>query len=520
MSKSVKSFGTDGIENGFVTIFISAHGEDVRHERTPDELVGKIHKFTTAGVTGNLMWGSREVHALLFNYGRIFAHNRDMHHIDKLHELRNEVLRYADIDAEIENLQRYQSNWVTTERASGKIEVTADKSGWLSEPSPVRYNRNYSFTANPWGVNQYRNIHGRHKHTMEANRFGIWLVDASIPIANRLKFQPGIHRNAVSMMAPLGILPTTLRRTPSHETGHSDTTATRTTLFDIVRTVQTLYGLGTYVNIIDVSCRFNQWDRNIFEVSKIVKPLIGEGLRHASAKISPWSERLGKAMTKFAVYIDGRLSPRAVPCARNEITDYLGDSKITYWETNGAMKVVDDARPGLMVRRCIGKCESDIEYEVFGITYKVNELITFSNGTRFRIFYILSGTSGTPTWFFVHTMSDDIPPEEKTTLYITPNVVTGVFDFIDNPVMPLSLLQPNSHIHNVTSFRPQHTPAVVPAFVRNFLPPYEYAPTGLHYGGGATSLKRKRVRSHKRTHTRKRRQYRHRSKSTSSKSRI
>jgi hypothetical protein len=117
-------------------------------------------------------------------------------------------------------------------------------------------------------------------------------------------------------------------------------------------------------------------------------------------------------------------------------------------------------------------------------------------------------------------MTDDIEPEEKT-LYITPNIDAGRFDFIENPVMPLQS-KSTSHIHNVTSFRHQHTPAASPAFVRFFLPPYEFSLTGLHDGGGTTSLKRKRVRAraHARTraHTHKRRQQRHRSKSMRSKS--
>jgi hypothetical protein len=524
------SVGADGNVKSFLTLFIFAHGEDATDELTPSDLVGKIHKLTTAGVTGNLMWECREINALLFNYGRYLAHNRDMHHVDKLTELRKEVLRYAYIDAEFERLQGYQQSFVKKERDSGRFGVTADKSMWLSEPSPVRYNRKYSFTANPWTDNSYRNVLGRHKLTMEADQFGIWLVDASIHIANRLEFLPGIHSKAVSMMAPLGILPTTIRRTPSFAPGHvhTDTTATCTSLFDIVRRVQQLYGHETYVNVIDVCCRFTQWDKDIF---KIIRPLISQGLRYASSAISPWSERLAQSAITIARRIDSqRLSPRAESTTDTKMSEYFNRiehrenklKRVIYWETNGAMKVVDVDSP-TMVPICVGPgpCESVAEYEVFGHTYKVNDTIEFPNGRRFTIFYILPGP---PTWFFTHTLTDEPPIEEKT-IYFTPNQVTHAFESIGNPVIPpkdTDSLQ--SHIHNVASFHSQE-PSVRDAaplphtFIRNFLPPYEYVPTGLFHtkiprprkrprsqGGRRRSIKRSRpvpVHSRKQKRTRR-----------------
>ena len=503
MSFKTISLDADGSPCKFITLFIIAHAEDLRHEPSPHEFQNKLHKLMLGGISGNVTQGSRVLDALFFNATRRLAHDRSMHHVEKLHEIRKEVLLYPHIKEEIMKQHEGQKKFVVDEEQKGRYQRTVD--AWIPPPSPVLYNRRYIFNSNHWSKNKDSTVNpeGRHKHTMESNEFGIWLGDGSIDIANQLGFRPGIHPNVVSLMPLLGVLPTTARRPP-------DNTATDITLFDLVNRIHILFGRETCVTVVDMGCRLFKWEaydpgaqqrhaelrRTHDKLNKWVRPLLPAPLVDAAHTFvdSVWS--------------DAVLSPAAETSAVPEIFEYLilqdgTPCNVVYWDRNGAMKYHKPGTPDgeLDLTRA---CESDVKYTVGGMDYGVGDTITLPNGLNFTIFYILEGG----TWFFVHVAVD-----EGQTLYFTPVMVNSKFtewmigdiaDFLpDKAYKYLS-------VHNVDEFvssaheRPIPTPQIQ---FPPFRPPYEYdgahalVVTALHKKqrfGGKRSRGRVTKKQHKR----------------------
>ncbi len=370
------SVDTAGESNNFITIYIISHGYDCTGNKTPPCWQGKIHKLSLGGVTGNGVTPSRTMDALFFNTARRLAHDRVTHHIEKLHEVRNEVLRYAYINEEIEFQQTMQEIQVEKKRALGVYSRALSTSSWITPPSEATYNRHYDF--NP-------------KCKNETNQFGVWLADASMEIATQLGFLPGIRDEVISLMPALGL-----------------TLTSKTFLFDIVSTIHSMYGSNTYVNVIDMCCRAKTWSK-----SERSRHWLGAAVKTIGCRLP----LMGAMVSQFGSVI-GQEAPSptaAMNAARiRDIVSIDGlPHEVVYWERDGKIKYY--TRPGYHspVVCSSNRCESD---RVYDGQYRNGDTITFSNGKAFNIFYILPGP---PTWFFCHHANED---GSITTLYLTPRM--------------------------------------------------------------------------------------------------
>ncbi|NBU53337.1 MAG: hypothetical protein EBS33_03055, partial [Alphaproteobacteria bacterium] len=244
----------------FITIFITAHGEDLNH----DELsLGRLYelgmhgtrlkqfyKLPLSGITGNITNDSDILDALYFNNARRLAHDRKMNPVLKLHEIREEVLRYRNILRETAELDMTQREFVKKRGLMSQLQRVPAEPDWFPEPSRISYNRRFSFEANPFVLD------GKLSGVFERT-FGIWAVDASIPVALQLGLRPGTSstNRQVSLMELLGILPTTAR-TPRYT---DKSGATVITLFEIMKRLLQMFGPRTCINVIDMSCRYHNW---------------------------------------------------------------------------------------------------------------------------------------------------------------------------------------------------------------------------------------------------------------------
>jgi hypothetical protein len=173
-----------------------------------------------------------------------------MNPVLKLHEIREEVLRYRNILRETAELDMTQREFVRKRGFISQLQRVPAEPDWFPEPSRISYNRRFSFEANPFVLD------GKLSGVFERT-FGIWAVDASIPVALQLGLRPGTSstNGPVSLMELLGILPTTAR-TPRSE---DKSGATVITLFEIIRRLLQLFGPRTCINVIDMSCRYRNW---------------------------------------------------------------------------------------------------------------------------------------------------------------------------------------------------------------------------------------------------------------------
>ena len=245
----------------FITIFITAHGEDLNDdvlsldrlyglEMPRDTRLKQFYKLPLSGITGNVTNDSDILDALYFNSARRLAHNRVMNPVLKLHEIREEVLRYRNISRETEELNMSQRDFVATRTARNELQRAPAEPDWFPEPSRISYNRRFSFEANPFVLDD--KLSGVFERT-----FGIWAVDASIPIALQIGLRPGTSstNEPVSLMQLLEILPTTARTQFSKDKSG----ATVITLFEIMQRLIRLFGHRTCINVIDMSCRYRKW---------------------------------------------------------------------------------------------------------------------------------------------------------------------------------------------------------------------------------------------------------------------
>ena len=254
----------------FITIFITAHGEDLNDdELNSDRLyelemsgarLKQFYKLPLSGITGNITNDSDILDALYFNNARRLAHNREMNPVLKLHEIRAEVLRYRNILRETAELDMTQSDFVRKRGFISELQRVPAEPDWFPEPSRISYNRKFSFEAKPFVLAD--KLSGVFERT-----FGIWAVDASIHIALQLGLRPGTSstNEPVSLMQLLGILPTTARTQRSKDKSG----ATVITLFEIMRRLLELVGHRTCINVIDMSCRYRNWGRIPSDVSLV-----------------------------------------------------------------------------------------------------------------------------------------------------------------------------------------------------------------------------------------------------------
>ena len=250
------------MSESFITIFITAHGEDLNHdelslgrlyelEMPRDTRLKQFYKLPLSGITGNITNDSDILDALYFNNARRLAHNREMNPVLKLHEIREEVLRYRNILGETAELNMTQRDFVKKRRF--ELQRVPAEPDWFPEPSRISYNRKLSFEANPFVLD------GKLSGVFERLTFGVWAVDASIPIALQLGLRPGTSSTTrpVSLMELLGILPTTARTQRSKDKSG----ATVITLFEIMQKLLRRFGHRTCINVIDMSCRYRNWGR-------------------------------------------------------------------------------------------------------------------------------------------------------------------------------------------------------------------------------------------------------------------
>jgi hypothetical protein len=249
----------------FITIFISAHGEDLNQDVLSEQKlyelgcsgsrVKQFYKLPLSGITGNITNDSDILDALYFNSARRLAHNREMNPVEKLHEIREEVLRYRNITREIQELNFAQRDFVdrhTTKMM--ELQRFPSVPDWVPDPSRISYNRQYSFQANPFVLDSTKKL-----SDVFERKFGIWVVDASISIALQLGLRPGTSstNTPVSLMEMLEILPTTART----QRARDKSGASEPTLFDIMQKMLQMFGYKTCINVIDMSCRYRNWGR-------------------------------------------------------------------------------------------------------------------------------------------------------------------------------------------------------------------------------------------------------------------
>jgi hypothetical protein len=245
--------GTLTVPYRFVTIFIITHGEDLR-ESTIDSFSAttqntkKHYKLTVSGLTGNVTTGSDTVDAIYSQIPRILAHDRTMSPLQKLYAVHEKM--HSDFYFEDEVKAQSESQLEFIDERPNEYQRTARKENWFPEPTLISYDRSYSFNANPIKQGD------RCRDAMERNQFGVWLLDASLDIATVLGFLPGCETEPLSLLRLLGINLSTSRTHASDKSG-----ATRIHLFTIMTQLMTSFGNDIHINVVDVTCRYFNWDK-------------------------------------------------------------------------------------------------------------------------------------------------------------------------------------------------------------------------------------------------------------------
>ena len=456
----------------FITIYINAHGTTIPFDKIPSAWNNKVYKLSLGGVNGNISFESRVIDTLLFNSARRLNSNRVKQPIEKLHDVREEVFRYYNINDEIKKQHEGQRKFAESEKTYQKC---ASIDCWLPAPFAVAHNHMYSFTANPWtrpsdALSADVPVHLRHTEVYE-QKFGVWVVDASMRIAKKIGLLPGIQPNVVSLMQLLGILQTT-KRSPSDTDD-----ATVTTLFHMVHKIHEIFGPNVSVCVIDVSCRYTEWDKMI--ASKF-KHGFGRSLSRVSQFMKPYvPTSLHRTMHQTALTLQDSRPPRPASPMAIQVSDWIvwtehnemGETvqkynRITFWKRDGKIQCGNDHDATVAV----GPGETGERRP-----YSIGDKITLANGRTFTIFHILPGTI---TWFFTHADPEvledtgivvqeddeddefeDFDEDEMKTLYfaaiddewyITPRPVApkSLWDLgysVDAARMPAPLLPPDQY---------------------------------------------------------------------------
>ena len=301
--------GTLRVPYRFVTIFIITHGEDLKG--VPDSgifddklLKNNHYKLTLSGLTGNITEASDTVDALYSQIPRILAHDRTKSPLQKLQVVRGKMINDFNIEYEEAEQAKAQAShvWDHINKYGGLYQRAKSRNeNWFPEPTLITYNRAYSFNANPIdsGV--------RSRSVQERNQFGVWLLDASLDIATVLGFHPGCETEPLSLLKLLGISLSTAR---THD--DSDETGTTTTLFIIMAQLMELFGDDIHINVVDVACRYYNWDKHRPGVEG--KHKWGRGLQELGEHFSRIWGPLGRAVTYAGLVLtDEVLSAAARP---------------------------------------------------------------------------------------------------------------------------------------------------------------------------------------------------------------
>jgi hypothetical protein len=215
MSSAPSQQGTLTVPYRFVTIFIIAHGEDLRdnpidsffstgpekgiYERLTSLFKtntnkSKHYKLTVSGLTGNITDGSDTVDAIYSQIPRILAHNRTMSPLQKLKEVHKKMHSDFYFDREVEKQSNAQADHLRTREGVEYQRPQSRNENWFPEPTWVSYDRAYYFTANPIKQGD------RCRNAQERNDFGVWLLDASLDIATTIGLVPGCESEPLSLL--------------------------------------------------------------------------------------------------------------------------------------------------------------------------------------------------------------------------------------------------------------------------------------------------------------------------------
>jgi hypothetical protein len=324
-------------------------------------------------------------------------------------------------------------------------------------------------------------------------------------IAKKIGLLPGIQPNVVSLMQLLGILPTT-KRSP-----HGSDDATVTTLFHIVHKIHETFGSNVSVGVIDVSCRYTEWDK--MKASQF-KHGFGRSLGRVSQFIKPYvPTSLHKTMRQTALTLQDSRPPRPANPMAIQSSDWIvwterdemGETvqkgnRITFWKMDGKIQCGDDHDTTV----ADGPGETGERR-----SYSIGDKITLANGKTFTIFHIMPGTI---TWFFTHADPEvledtgmvveeddeddeykDVDEDEIKTLYFA--VINDEWYITPRPVAPKSLwdlgYSPDAARMPAPLFPPDKYPVIM-------VPPMRAAT----HGGGRTTRKQKK---HNRRKTMKKR---------------
>jgi hypothetical protein len=490
-----------GEPSKFISFIVISHGEDLPEQVTPPHLNGKLHKLMLSGISGNITNGSEVLDALFYNAARIQAHDRSISHVEKLYRVRDEVFRYPYIHNEIGIQQSVQKKFVAESVANGRYQRVVESAGWIPQPSIVKYNRRYSFNANPWNPSEL------HTETDEYIGFGIWAVDASITIANKIGLRPGIHSDVVSLMPLLQLVQTSARSSPSPHA--PDMSASNTTLFDLVHILQESFGKDTYVSVIDLGCRYYNWDakKPRAHLTHAVLKMSHSGVDSLVTPCLPGLASCAHSFLDWGLGSDEVPSPPVGHDTVPIIKDYVQPrntkqvKEVVYWERNGSVKCLGDSTRHVF--------ESDVKYDIAGRLYGLGDTL-LAGGRQLRIFYILERAK----CFFCHETVNGA----EHTVYLTPVVIASKiigFELTDNLSDKLQFKERVSvKQFNVKTFTDQvhQQSAETPP---PFLPPYGYITSrmGSFRIGGRRTRQRTRVRitkhkKYKRRHAKNRKKTR------------
>jgi len=335
----------------FVTMLIIAHGEDlptkfedffnvpkgssltrvfskVKETLTAVARPSRHYKLTLSGLTGNVTQGSSTLDRLYFEIPRILAHDRTLSPLEKLHEVRNKVREDFDFEYHESVQQRGHKRHITETQNEYQREPLEENANWAPPPTNIRTDRQYYFTANPFGVTDRRS--GVH----EKNDFGLWLVDASLDIATSItpNLLPGsgVRNTPISLLSMLGIQLSTARTPNSND----ESGATEISLFTIMARLMMKWGPDIHINVIDITCRYFNWDKLFPGREK--RHLIGKKLQSVGKKV-PLG--IGFPFTILGKKIADEI---ASPTARNHddyFPEYVNGHLVEEWYYDGNVRI-------------------------------------------------------------------------------------------------------------------------------------------------------------------------------------
>jgi hypothetical protein len=336
----------------FVTILIIAHGEDlprvlfenvfnvqpvskvrraftkVKEAITSVAQPSNHYKLTLSGLTGNVTQGSSTLDRLYFDIPRILAHNRTMSPLEKLHTVCEKV--HEDFDFEYEEfIQEKGHEEHIDDRPNEYQRIPRKKNAnWFPLPTNIMADRQYYFTANPINSNKRRHS------VSERNEFGVWLVDASLDIANSIdpKLTPGSGSSNVpiSLLSMLKISLSTARTPNSNDTSN----ATITTLFTIMAQLMRFFGKDIHINVIDITCRYLNWDKYFPGSRKRHK--IGSHFQKFGERV-PFG--LGKPLERFGDILAQEVASPTAFKGEYESESISGGGVVEEWYHDGNIRI-------------------------------------------------------------------------------------------------------------------------------------------------------------------------------------